>query len=277
MAHIASIANVGDKLVVGQVDTSFLTGTSRVTPGTVVLNGPVYIGATPQIGVARATCMIGPPLPGLALPASLEVLGISNINGVTNVLGNLNVAAVSNFTGTITVNAIAIKNGLDLKNSQNISNSNSIANGPVNINGPLNVTQIITTPKIIASYGAFSSVAAPFKKFDIPHPNKSGMRLRHACLEGPEIGVYCRGRLLGNDVIDLPEYWRGLVNYDTITVHLTSHNKFQKLYVLGMERNNNSIVISNHSFNSIDCSYIVYAERIDVNKLEVEYTSEEMI
>ena len=51
----SSIATVGDKLVVGQVDTSFLTATGRVTPGTAVLNGPVYIGASPQaIGVARA-------------------------------------------------------------------------------------------------------------------------------------------------------------------------------------------------------------------------------
>ena len=31
--------------------------------------------------------------------------------------------------------------------------------------------------------------------FDMPHPNKEGWRLRHVCIEGPEIAVYCRGRI----------------------------------------------------------------------------------
>ena len=66
------IANVGEKLVVGQVDTSFLAASSRLLPGTAVLNGPVYIGMPAQIGVARAACMIGPPI-SIALPVSLEV------------------------------------------------------------------------------------------------------------------------------------------------------------------------------------------------------------
>ena len=92
MPALASISTIGDKLIVGQVDTSFLTATGRVTPGTAVLNGPVYIGASPQIGVARAACMIGPPLPGLSVPASLEVTGIANVIGVFNVI------AVSTFT-----------------------------------------------------------------------------------------------------------------------------------------------------------------------------------
>ena len=34
------------------------------------------------------------------------------------------------------------------------------------------------------------------KLFDIPHPTKGeGHRLAHACIEGPEVGVYYRGRL----------------------------------------------------------------------------------
>ena len=34
-----------------------------------------------------------------------------------------------------------------------------------------------------------------WKGFDIKHPNKENHRLRHICLEGPEAGVYFRGRL----------------------------------------------------------------------------------
>ena len=59
------------------------------------------------------------------------------------------------------------------------------------------------------------------KPFDIPHPTKKGYRLRHVCLEGPESGVYYRGRLTGKNVIELPEYWRGLVDAETFTVTLT--------------------------------------------------------
>ena len=33
------------------------------------------------------------------------------------------------------------------------------------------------------------------KPFDIKHPSKEGWRLRYACIEGPEVAVYHRGRL----------------------------------------------------------------------------------
>ena len=59
------------------------------------------------------------------------------------------------------------------------------------------------------------------KPFDIPHPTKNGWRLRHVCLEGPESGVYYRGRLTNNNVIELPNYWSGLVDPESITVTLT--------------------------------------------------------
>ena len=67
------------------------------------------------------------------------------------------------------------------------------------------------------------------KPFDIPHPTKKGHRLRHVCLEGPESGVYYRGRLTGKNVIELPEYWRGLVDPETITVTLTQIKTSQDL------------------------------------------------
>jgi len=281
MAHCTSISHVGDKLVVGAIDTSFLSGTSRIAPGTAVLNGPVVIGATGGLGVDRATCMIGPPLLGLAVPASLEVTGITNIIGV------LNVSAISFFTGLLTasggviINAVETKNGVDLKNAINIGNDTAIFNGPVTVNATLNVTGLlfcgdINAASIKASFGAFSSVAAPFKKFDIPHPNKPGMRLRHACIEGPEVGIYYRGRLIENNKIVLPDYWENLVDPETITVNLTPHRIYQELYVKNIEYVK-IINIANNLSGPIDCSYTIYAERIDVDKLVVEYESEIML
>lgn len=274
-----SIAQIGDKLIVGQIDTSFLTASSRVTPGTSVLNGPVYIGATPQVGIARATCMIGPAI-GIAAPLSLEVTGNANFVGpITTILGNLNVPAISNFTGSVNIQAVETKNGADLKNAVNIGNDTGIFNGPVTINAPLSVTgkifcSDIDAASVKAAFGAFSSVAAPFKLFDIPHPSKKGMRLRHSCLEGPEIGVYYRGNLKDNTKIVLPDFWRGLIDPETITVHLTPKKIYQELYVKNIEWGM-IINIANNLGGPIDCDFIVYAERKDVDKLVIEYEQEE--
>ena len=54
-----------------------------------------------------------------------------------------------------------------------------------------------------------------WKGFDIKHPNKEGYRLRHVCLEGPEGGIYYRGRATKN-VIPLPLYWKDLVDQASI-------------------------------------------------------------
>ena len=98
------------------------------------------------------------------------------------------------------------------------------------------------------------------KAFDIPHPTKKGYRLRHVCLEGPESGVYYRGRLTGKNVIELPEYWRGLVDPETITVTLTQIKTSQDLVVDGIEWGSR-IKVKSGNGNDIDCFYLVHAER----------------
>ena len=273
-----TVVNAGEKLIVGQLDMSFLTAADKLTPGTAVINGPCYIGLTPQIGVARATCMIGPPLPGLTVPVSLEVTGVSNFAGIINNAGIINDLAVSNIFGfTSKIGAeiqAAFKAILGLK-----------TNNAVQItNGPKVCSANITTPRIDAAYGnfitcqatlgVFAQVSAPFKLFDIPHTSKQGHRLIHSCLEGPEIGVYYRGRLTDSNVIELPEYWKGLVDAETITVNLTPHTFYQELYVKNIEWGCRINVVNNAG-GPIDCSYIVYAERKDVDKLRIEYKQEE--
>ena len=108
------------------------------------------------------------------------------------------------------------------------------------------------------------------KPFDIPHPTKKGYRLRHVCLEGPESGVYYRGRLTGKNVIELPEYWRGLVDPETITVTLTQIKTSQDLIIDGIEWGSR-IKIKSGNGTGIDCFYLVHAERADGEKLIVEY------
>jgi hypothetical protein len=267
MSHTTSISQVGDKLVVGQVDTSFLTATSRVTPGTAVLNGPVYIGATAQIGIARATCMIGPPLGSLAVPASLEVTGI------TNIIGTLNVPAISFFTGLLTatggvvINAVETKNGLDIKNALNLGNDTSICNAPVIVNAFVRANDFISNNTTLnATYG----IAVSKKPFDILHPTKEGKRLRYVSLEGPSAEVYVRGTLKGSNTIELPDYWKGLVNEETIGVLLTPIGVYQELYWDKIEWGSR-ITVKNNQGSSIHCHYVVYGERKDTTKNIPEY------
>ena len=117
-----------------------------------------------------------------------------------------------------------------------------------------------------------SSIVATSKLFDIEHPSKGkGHRLAHASLEGPEIGVYHRGILKDSEFIELPDYWKDLVDNKTITVHLTPIGTYQYLYYTVAK---NRIIVKNHSNLPTHCSYIAYGERKDVDRLTVEYQSD---
>jgi hypothetical protein len=78
--------------------------------------------------------------------------------------------------------------------------------------------------------------AATTKSFVIPHPTKEGWKLRYGSLEGPENGIYVRGKSTST-TIDLPEYWAALVDDASITVHITPIGKWQSLYVEEVKNN----------------------------------------
>ena len=134
-------------------------------------------------------------------------------------------------------------------------------------NGLINVLGTITSASEVTAAGITLTSRKPF---DIPHPTKKGYRLRHVCLEGPESGVYYRGRLTGKNVIELPEYWRGLIDPETITVTLTQIKTSQDLIIDGIEWGTR-VKIKSGNGTGIDCFYLVHAERADGEKLIVEY------
>ena len=107
------------------------------------------------------------------------------------------------------------------------------------------------------------------KSFDIKHPSKEGWRLRYACIEGPEAGVYYRGRLKNQKIIKLPFYWKDLVSVDSITVQLQPIGAHQDIIVKRWDDEN--IYLQAQGGLPINCFYHVYAERNDIDKLEVEY------
>ena len=111
------------------------------------------------------------------------------------------------------------------------------------------------------------------KLFDIPHPTKGeGHRLAHACIEGPEVGVYYRGRLRNKKVIELPHYWKGLVHTDSISVQLQPIGAHQDIIIKRWD--DTKIYLQSKANFPIDCFYHVYGERKDVDGLVVEYEGE---
>ena len=142
--------------------------------------------------------------------------------------------------------------------------------GDIAVNGSQTITKNLTISGTMrAGFATWSSsIVATSKLFDIKHPSKRNYRLAHASLEGPEIGVYYRGVLKDSQIIDLPDYWKDLVDSNTITVHLTPIENYQYLHYTLAE---NKIVVRNFGNASIHCSYIVYGERKDVDRLTVEY------
>ena len=111
------------------------------------------------------------------------------------------------------------------------------------------------------------TITGTSKNFIIDHPTKEGMKLVHSSLEGPEVGVYYRGRAQSK-TITLPDYWSGLVRDGTITVQLTPNGSFQHLYV--MSTSLTEIKIGAAEGETIDCYYTIYGERADLDPLVVE-------
>jgi len=136
---------------------------------------------------------------------------------------------------------------------------------------------ITLTGEVIASTEVTASgvTLTSRKPFDIPHPTKKGWRLRHVCLEGPESAVYCRGRVNNrNNVIDLPDYWSGLVDYGTITVQLTAYGSHQNVIVKRISPIEQRVYLQAQGGMPVDCFYHIMAERKDGEKLTVEYEGE---
>ena len=108
------------------------------------------------------------------------------------------------------------------------------------------------------------------KPFDMEHPSKGkGYRLRYACIEGPEVGVYCRGRVKNEKVIRLPAYWKDLVRVDSITVQLQPIGAHQDIIIKRWDEE--YVYLQAQGGLPINCFYHVYGERKDVNPLVVEY------
>ena len=139
-------------------------------------------------------------------------------------------------------------------------------------NGNLHTSNLLACTGQACSFSGSTINVQGWKGFDIKHPNKDKHRLRHVCVEGPEAAIYHRGRVCnGNNIIDLPEYWDGLVDYETLTVQLTALHSHQNVIVKRISPIERRIYLQSQGGMPVDCFYHIMAERKDVEKLIPEY------
>ena len=134
--------------------------------------------------------------------------------------------------------------------------------------GNINISGTVSASEVTAGGITLTSR----KAFDIPHPTKEGYRLRHICVEGPESAVYFRGRVTNKKEIVLPDYWKKLVDWTTITVNLTPVGSHQSVIVKRFDEQ--KIYLQSNGGIPIDCFFHVYAERADGERLIAEYEGE---
>ena len=192
--------------------------------GTLAASGPAFIGKH-KGGFAKGTLNIGTDLGGFAPGVSGRALQVE---------GDVEI------NGEKAVNAVYIDGDVYVTGAVDCGNKGRLA-------------------------ARFGVADAKPKPFDMVHPTKGeGHRLRYACIEGPEVGVYFRGRTQDNEIA-LPDYWKDLVVIESITIQTQPVGGAQDIIV--KEWDDSKITLEGVT----DCFYHVYGERKDVNPLVVEY------
>jgi len=230
-------------------------------------------------------------------PKALGV-GVDKVDWSSFIQGPLQVGTVDSFTTAKASTMIGRSDTMDLDRSLWVNGNVAIdgdkgtgqtlqiwsnANTGIRIDGSVTAIDINGKTKIDAFgdavfavgtdgdtlSGRFNTADGRPKPFDIPHPSKEEWRLRYACIEGPEVGVYYRGRLRNQTQIALPYYWKDLVNVNSISVQIQPIRAHQDIIVKRWDEE--FIYLQANGGLPIDCFYHVYAERKDINPLITEY------
>jgi trimeric autotransporter adhesin len=107
---------------------------------------------------------------------------------------------------------------------------------------------------------------AATKNFKIQHPTMPAYYLVHSSLEGPERGIYHRGKLKTSNIIHLPDYWLELTDDTDITVQLTPIGNSCQHFVKSVSREEIEVGCD---CGKPHCFYIVHAQRYNEGKFEI--------
>jgi len=224
---------------------AYLTGAAAI-PGTGFFNGGVMVGSPLLQPLHTAALQVSRPDPvSTVSPLDIQIVSLMKKLGVQVDTG------------------ATVETGAQAQAGAEVRASAKSMAGPVAVSGPTK------SPLFVGKI--FTGRALGNKSFDIEHPTKSGWRLRHSCVEGPENAVYIRGKLEGEHIIKLPEYWKGLINYDTISVNLTPFGRKDNLYVKDIQEDR--IIVAGDHLTNVNCFYQVWADRLG-ETLITEYEGE---
>jgi hypothetical protein len=199
--------------------------------------------------------------------------GESEIRGSSYLEGPLQVGKDDAFDSVSATVMIGPENNTDVESHPSDS---LVVEGDMTVNnGNIHSTNLLgCTGQGVALSGSTINTQG-WKGFDIKHPTKDKHRLRHVCVEGPEAAIYHRGRVCnGKNVIDLPEYWKGLIDYETLTVQLTAVHSHQNVIVKRISPIEGRIYLQAQGGMPVDCFYHIMAARVDGEPLIVEYEGE---
>ena len=225
---------VGKRLFVGEGNPISLGIGPLEARGSAYIEGPAIIGEPSSFPFNYATLMVGPNRNGEAVP---PVVPGSLCTGVNNPY------------------SLAIDGDAAIFNTLDVA---------LNINAGLN---IVAQGEVMSRCGGH--ILSAKKNFDISHPTKEGWRLRHTCPEGPSNDVYVRGRVTGRFEIELPSYWKGLVDERSLTITLTPIGAHQDVIIKRWDEE--KVYLQSKGNMPIDCFYQIFAERKDGEQLIPEY------
>ena len=203
----------------------------------------------------------------------VNAIAIGSASGVTNQgSGAVAIGLAAGFS-TQGVNAIAI--GVNAGRTSQPANSIVINASGVALNGAVASASYISP---LRSGGTFTSSGTAAlmlynpttfeigystgnttlaKTFVIDHPKDPEKYLVHACMEGPEAGVYYRGKgFIQNEsvIIELPEY---TLEWSDFTVHLTPIGGFAELWASEVLDGKYTV----YSNKPVKFNWVVYAQR----------------
>ena len=277
------------------IGAASINGSAYIAGPAIVGNSLSFVGAEASLMVSRClnphalalvpslfkvTSRFNVPTPIDVVVGDLEgpvgiMIHALGVNMIVDTTMNI-VCPITNHVGQINELGLKTKAGKTVEAATK-SNFGKKANFGSNMNAGVDKTAAL---KIDAGGSTAPKAVCPVivgrctgdKGFDIPHPTQEGKRIRHICVEGPESAIYLRGKLDGSHIIDIPEYWQGLVDYDTITVNLTPFgNSDPTLHV--KEISEDKIILSSAYLTQVKCFYHVWANRIGP-ELVVEYEGE---
>jgi len=255
MAHISDV-EVGKQLIVGTGTYYDCLGLGMAAiRGSAYIEGPFLVGDAKSFGEVVATTMIARDVNEESNNPSRSL----HVRGDIKTEGDGANAAHVLISGTSNADALVVE-GNQTINSGDLHDSHLRSN---------------TFAGLVGTGGVFtgSSINVQgWKGFDIVHPSKKGHRLRHICLEGPEGGVYTRGKVKNDKVILLPDYWKNFVDINSITVQLQPIGAHQDIIVKRWDAE--KVELQSKPGIPIHCFYHIFAERIDGEQLVVEYKGE---